>query len=40
MNEMILHMYVVAVDSGRLTIEFVPRLYRSEVAEILKIELT
>lgn len=28
-------MYVVAVESGRMTIDFVPNMYRSKVAEIL-----
>lgn len=35
MNEFILNMYVLAVQSGRFTIEFVPPLYREEVREIL-----
>lgn len=39
MNEMFLNMYVIAVETGRLTIDFVPMLYRKKVAEILKIEL-
>ena len=34
MNEMILHMYVVAVESGRLNIEFVPNMYREKVREL------
>lgn len=35
MNEFILNMYVLAVQSGRFTIDFVPSLYREEVREIL-----
>ena len=39
MNEMFLNMYVLAVETGRLTIDFIPRLYRRKVAEILEIPL-
>ena len=39
MNEMFLNMYVIAVETGRITIDFVPTLYRKEVAKILGIEL-
>ena len=35
MNEMFLNMYVIAVETGRLTIEFVPTMYRNKVREIL-----
>ena len=35
MNEMFLNMYVIAVETGRLTIEFVPIMYREKVKEIL-----
>ena len=38
MNEMFLNMYVIAVESGRLTINFIPMMYRTEVARILGIE--
>ncbi len=38
MNEMLLNMYVVAVESGRLSIDFVPRMYRAKVKEILEID--
>lgn len=38
MNEMFLNMYVIAVETGRLTIHFIPTMYRAEVARILKIE--
>jgi hypothetical protein len=37
MNEFFLNMYVIAVETGRLTIEFVPNLYRSKVKELLGI---
>lgn len=40
MNEMFLNMYVIAVETGRLTIEFVPVMYRGEVAKILGIAET
>lgn len=39
MNDFILNMYVVAVQTGRFTIEFVPFLYKKKVAEILEINL-
>ena len=35
MNEMFLNMYVIAVETGRLTIDFVPVMYREKVKEIL-----
>ena len=38
MNEMFLNMYVIAVETGRLTIGFIPMMYRKEVARILGIE--
>lgn len=38
MNEIFLNMYVIAVETGRLTVEFVPSLYRDEVKRILGIE--
>jgi hypothetical protein len=38
MNPMLLNLYVQAVETGRFTIEFVPSMYRSEVAKILGIE--
>jgi len=40
MNEMFLNMYVLAVETGRLTIDFIPRMYKREVAKILEINLT
>ena len=39
MNEMFLNMYVIAVETGRLTIKFIPMMYRAEVAKILDIPL-
>ena len=33
------NMYVIAVETGRLTIDFIPSLYKMEVARILGIEL-
>lgn len=39
MNDFILNMYVTAVESGRFTIDFVSPMYRSQVADILGIEL-
>ncbi|WP_261781313.1 CD1375 family protein [Clostridium botulinum] len=39
MNDFILNMYVVAVQSERFTIDFVPFLYRKKVAEILEKEV-
>ena len=39
MNEMFLNMYIIAVETGRLTIDFIPSLYKMEVARILGIEL-
>ena len=38
MNEMFLNMYVIAVETGRLTIQFIPTMYRAKVARILNIE--
>lgn len=35
MNDMFLNMYVIAVKTGRLTIDFVPVMYRAKVKEIL-----
>ena len=35
MNEMFLNMYILAVESGRLTIDFIPKMYRAAVAEAL-----
>ena len=35
MNDMFLNMYVIAVETGRLTIDFVPAMYRDKVKEIL-----
>ena len=32
MNEMFLNMYVIAVETGRLTIDFIPMMYKREVA--------
>lgn len=34
MNEMFLNMYVIAVETGRLTIEFIPMMYRKKVREL------
>lgn len=31
MNEMFIEMFVLAVSSGRLTIDFIPERYREEV---------
>lgn len=39
MNDFILNMYVVAVQTGRFTIDFVPFLYKNKVAEILGIAI-
>lgn len=39
MNEMFLNMYVIAVETGRLTIDFIPMMYKVTVAEILNIEI-
>lgn len=39
MNQMFLNMYVIAVETGRLTIEFIPSMYKKEVARILGIEI-
>ncbi len=38
MNEIFLNMYIVAVETGRLTVDFVPSLYRDEVKRVLDIE--
>lgn len=35
---MLLNLYIQAVETGRFTIEFVPFLYRDEVAKTLNIE--
>lgn len=35
MNDFILNMYVVAVQTGRFPIEFVSFMYKKKVAEIL-----
>jgi hypothetical protein len=37
MNEILLNMYVVAVETGRIDIDFVPLLYRDKVKEVLKL---
>ena len=34
MNEMFLNMYVLAVETGRLTIDFIPMMYRDEVRRL------
>lgn len=39
MNDFILNMYVVAVQTGRFTIDFVPFIYKNKVAEILEITI-
>lgn len=39
MNDFLLNMYVVAVETGRFTIDFVPFMYKKKVAEILGIAL-
>jgi len=39
MSEMIINMYVVAVESGRISIDFVPIVYRKQVKIILGIEV-
>lgn len=39
MNDYILNMYVVAVQTGRFSIDFVSFLYKKKVAEILGINL-
>lgn len=39
MNDFILNMYVVAVQTGRFPIEFVSFMYKKKVAEILGITL-
>lgn len=36
MNELFLSMYVIAVETGRLTLDFIPALYRDKVAEIVE----
>lgn len=38
MNEIYLNMYRVAVTSGRLTLEFVPEPYRTELIEEMEQE--
>ena len=37
MNEILLNMYVVAVETKRIDINFVPMLYRGKVKEVLGI---
>lgn len=37
MNEFFLNMYVIAVETGRLTVNFVPSLYQDKVKELLGI---
>ena len=37
MSEAILNMYIVAVDSGRFTIDFVPKMYMQAVKEVLEL---
>lgn len=39
MNDFILNMYIVAVQTGRFTIEFVPFMYQKKVAEILNVKV-
>ena len=39
MNDFILNMYVVAVQTGRFPIDFVSFMYKKKVAEILGITL-
>lgn len=39
MSQAILLLYVVAVETGRFTIDYVPSLYRKEVARLLDIEI-
>ena len=39
MNDFILYMYAVAVQTGRFPIEFVSFMYKKKVAEILGITL-
>lgn len=39
MNEMLLNLYVQAVETKRLPIQVIPYMYRSEVAKILGIEM-
>ncbi len=38
MSEFILNMWVYAVESGRITVNFVPAMYRENVKAILGIE--
>lgn len=38
MNEMFLSMYILAVETGRLTIDFVPNMYREKVRELIGVE--
>jgi hypothetical protein len=40
MNDFILNMYVMAVQTGRFTIDFVSPIYKKKVAEILGIALS
>ena len=39
MKNAILNMYIVAVETNRFTIDFVPSMYKQEVADALGIEL-
>lgn len=36
MSAAILNMYVIAVETGRFTIDFVPKMYRQSVIDILE----
>ncbi len=38
MNQMILNMYIIAVQSKRISIEFVPNMYRGKVIEAIEDE--
>ncbi len=39
MSDAILNMYIVAVETGRFTIDFVPNKYKQAVADELGVEL-
>ena len=39
MSDAILNMYIVAVDTGRFTIDFVSPIYKQAVADALGIKL-
>jgi len=39
MSETMLNMWVYAVESGRITINFVPIMYREQVKAILGVEV-